>query len=171
MRIPQATYRLQFTPDFGFREATKIVGYLADLGISDLYASPIFRARQGSEHGYDMVEPCELNPELGTPKQFARLSAAVRKQNMGWLQDIIPNHMAFDAENPYLADILENGPNSPYYHYFDIDWEHYYEAIYGKVLAPFLGSYYGQALENGEIQTRLQRRRICRQLLHSELSL
>lgn len=152
MRIPQATYRLQFTPDFGFRQATDIVAYLADLGISDLYASPIFRARQGSMHGYDMIDPSSLNPELGTPRQFARLTGTVKKYGMGWLQDIVPNHMTFDAQNPYLADILENGPGSAYYRYFDIDWEHYYEAIHGKVLAPFLGSYYGQSLENGELR-------------------
>lgn len=152
MHIPQATYRLQFTPDFGFRQATHIVSYLADLGVSDLYASPILRARQGSAHGYDLVDPGALNPELGTSRQFARLAGTVKKRGMGWLQDIVPNHMTFDAQNPYLADILENGPGSAYYHYFDIDWEHYYEAIRGKVLAPFLGSYYGQALENGEIR-------------------
>jgi len=152
MRIPQATYRIQFTPDFGFRQAEAIIGYLADLGISDLYASPVFKARQGSEHGYDLVDPTRLNPELGSFADFESLSAKIRERSMGWLQDIVPNHMAFDAQNPYLADIFENGPSSRYYEFFDIDWEHYYEAIQGKVLAPFLGRFYGHALEAGELR-------------------
>jgi len=157
MHIPRATYRIQFTPSFGFRQALEIIPYLAALGISDVYASPIFRARKGSEHGYDQVDPGELNPELGTPLQFKKLTETVKKHGMGWVQDIVPNHMAFDAQNPYLADVLENGPGSAYYRYFDIDWEHYYEAIRGKVLAPFLGSYYSQALENGEIHLGFDR--------------
>ncbi|MGW8313573.1 MAG: malto-oligosyltrehalose synthase [Desulfuromonadales bacterium] len=139
-------------PDFGFQAMLEIVTYLGDLGISDLYASPIFRARAGSNHGYDLVDPGELNPELGSSEEFDRLTRAIKDQGMGWLQDIVPNHMAFTAENSYIADILENGPASAYYNYFDIDWEHYYEAIRGKVLAPFLGSYFGQALENGELR-------------------
>src|SRR6056297_2372685 len=118
MRIPQATYRIQFTPDFGFRQAEAIIGYLADLGISDLYASPVFKARQGSEHGYDLVDPTRLNPELGSFADFESLSAKIRERSMGWLQDIVPNHMAFDAQNPYLADIFENGPSSRYYEFF-----------------------------------------------------
>lgn len=152
MRIPQATYRIQFTPSFGFREGAEIVPYLAALGISDLYASPIFRARTGSSHGYDIVDFGELNPELGGGESFAVLNAAASKRGLGWLQDIVPNHMAFDGQNPYLGDLLENGPGSAYFHYFDIDWEHYNEGIRGKVLAPFLGRFFGQALEAGEIR-------------------
>lgn len=152
MRVPLATYRLQFTPDFTFREAEKIADYLKSLGISGIYASPIFRARAGSRHGYDVVDPSELNPELGTPEDFAALSATVRRLQMGWLQDIVPNHMAFDAASPTLADVLENGPSSPHINDFDIDWDHYYENIRGKVLAPFLGQIFGRALEGGEIQ-------------------
>jgi len=152
MRIPLATYRIQFTPGFGFRQARKIVVFLSELGISDLYASPVFRARKGSTHGYDMIDPGEINQELGTWAEFACLGKELGKEGMGWLQDIVPNHMAFDAQNPYLADVLENGPASDYFRYFDIDWEHYYEAIRGKVLAPFLGSFYGRALEAGEIR-------------------
>jgi (1->4)-alpha-D-glucan 1-alpha-D-glucosylmutase len=152
MRIPLASYRIQFEPRFGFREGKGIVGYLKDLGISDLYASPIFRARPDSPHGYDVVDPRELNPELGSAEDFAGLAEMIRQEGMGWLQDIVPNHMAFDPRNPFLADVLENGPNSRYHRYFDIDWEHYYEAIHGKVLIPFLASYYSEALENGEIR-------------------
>ena len=154
MRIPKATYRIQFTPDFGFTQAEAIIDYLANLGISDLYASPIFKAKQGSEHGYNLVDPTQLNPELGRFADFTRLTGGLRKRGLGWLQDIVPNHMAFDAQNPYLADIFENGPSSRYYDFFDIDWEHYYEAIHGKVLAPFLGRFYGHALEAGELRLK-----------------
>ncbi|MDT8443435.1 MAG: malto-oligosyltrehalose synthase [Desulfuromonadales bacterium] len=152
MRIPKATYRIQFKPDFGFRKASGIISYLADLGISDIYASPIFHARQGSEHGYDIVNPEEINPELGSAKDFSELTNKVRTLRLGWLQDMVPNHMAFDAQNPFLADILENGPASAFIGYFDIDWDHYYEGIRGKVLTPFLGSFYGQALEAAELK-------------------
>jgi (1->4)-alpha-D-glucan 1-alpha-D-glucosylmutase len=152
MRIPAATYRIQFEPRFGFRKGKSVVSYLKKLGISDIYASPIFRARPGSTHGYDVVDPLELNPDLGSEEDFAALADKVLQEEIGWLQDIVPNHMAFDAHNPFLADVLENGPNSRYYRFFDIDWEHYYETIRGKVLIPFLSSFYGEALEQGEIR-------------------
>lgn len=158
MRIPKATYRIQFNPNFGFRKASEIISYLADLGISDIYASPIFHARQGSEHGYDVVNPAELNAELGTAKDFCELTSKVKRFHLGWLQDMVPNHMAFDAQNPYLADILENGPSSAFISYFDIDWNHYDEAIHGKILAPFLGSFYGQSLESAELKLNYSER-------------
>ncbi|BCA79934.1 malto-oligosyltrehalose synthase [Desulfuromonas sp. AOP6] len=152
MRIPRSTYRLQFTPDFGFKQTAEVIAYLGDLGISDLYASPVFRARPGSTSGYDLVDPEALHEELGTPDEFNILSTMLRDHHMGWLQDIVPNHMAYHASNPYLTDILENGPDSPFYHYFDIDWKHHSDRIHGKVLAPFLGSHYGEVLEKGELQ-------------------
>lgn len=152
MRIPTATYRLQFHKDFPFEAAREIVSYLADLGISDLYASPIFKARTGSTHGYDVVDHTQLNPELGTLEQFETLVSELQQLQMGWLQDIVPNHMAYDSENPYLMDVLENGANSESCDFFDIEWNHAYEVFRGKVLAPLLGNFYGECLENGEIQ-------------------
>ena len=151
MRIPTATYRLQFTPDFGFDSAREVIGYLHELGISDLYASPIFHARSGSTHGYDVLNPNALNPELGGEQSFEPLVAEVRKRKMGWLQDIVPNHMAFDNGNPYLVDVLENGPSSRHYRFFDIVWDHFYDILRDRVLAPFLGSFYGDALEEGQL--------------------
>lgn len=151
MRIPRATYRIQFTPGFGFAAAREIVPYLHRLGVTDIYASPIFRARQGSRHGYDVVDPNRLNPELGSEAEFDALIEEVRRRDMGWIQDIVPNHMAYDGENRFLMDVLENGPASPYFDFFDIDWNHPYEEMRGKVLAPFLGGFYGACLENGEI--------------------
>ena len=152
MRVPEATYRLQFTAEFGFRPARETLDYLQALGISDLYASPIFAARPGSLHGYDVVDPNSINPELGSPHDFDRLTAAVRKRQMGWLQDIVPNHMAFDYRNRYLVNVLENGQSSRYYHFFDIFWEHFYDILRDRILAPFLGSFFGEALENGQLR-------------------
>ncbi len=148
MRIPDATYRLQFNAQFGFREAAEIIPYLKELGISDLYASPIFEAVPGSAHGYDVCNPDRLNPELGTAEDFERLAQAVKSAGMGWVQDIVPNHMAFSSCNWRLMDALENG-DSFYRSFFDIDWEH--PVLAGKVLAPFLGSHYARCLESGEI--------------------
>lgn len=152
MRIPTATYRVQFNAGFGFNAAKKIIPYLKELGISDLYASPIFKARAGSLHGYDIVDPNQLNPELGTSADFAALIQEVQQQGMGWLQDIVPNHMAYDSQNSMLMDLLENGPNSDSFDYFDIDWHHYHEELHGRVLTPMLGDFYGNSLEKGEIQ-------------------
>ena len=152
VHVPTATYRLQFNPSFGFAGAHAILSYLRDLGISDVYASPIFQSRRGSPHGYDVVDPGQLNLELGTEDEFASLLDAVKQNEMAWVQDIVPNHMAYDGQNRMLMDVIENGPSSEYYGYFDIDWNHPYESIRGKVLAPFLGQFYSECLESGEIR-------------------
>ena len=154
MRVPVATYRIQFNPGFGFQAAKKIVPYLAELGISDLYASPISKARKGSLHGYDVVDPNQLNPQLGTTSNFEELMKILKARGMGWVQDIVPNHMAFDYENQMLVDVLENGQSSQYFHFFDIEWDHPYESIKSRVLVPFLGRFYGESLEEGEIKLR-----------------
>jgi (1->4)-alpha-D-glucan 1-alpha-D-glucosylmutase len=152
MRIPTATYRIQFNSEYTFNDAQAIVDYLASLGISDLYASPIFKARTGSTHGYDVVDPNQLNPELGTTDDFEALVQTLHQHHMGWLQDIVPNHMAYDTENRWLMDVLENGPNSRYVEYFDIAWNSPFEAKQEPILVPLLGNFYGECLENGEIQ-------------------
>ncbi|MGJ3247633.1 MAG: malto-oligosyltrehalose synthase [Elainellaceae cyanobacterium] len=151
MRIPVATYRIQFNPDFGFSDAQTIVTYLSELGISDLYASPIFKARTGSTHGYDVIDPRQLNPELGTRAEFDDLVRSLHRADMGWLQDIVPNHMAYSTQNEFLLDVLEYGPDSDYFNMFDIEWEHPYHDIQGKVLTPMLGDFYGKCLENGQL--------------------
>lgn len=151
MRIPTATYRLQFNPEFGFSAAQGIVDYLKNLGISDIYASPIFKARKGSTHGYDVVDPTQLNPELGGQEGFQPLIETVHYHGLGWLQDIVPNHMAYDGQNRYLMDVMEYGPDSEYFNFFDIEWEGP-EEMGGKVLAPMLGDFYDRCLERGEIQ-------------------
>jgi len=152
MRMPRATYRLQFNPSFDFRLAQIIVPYLAGLGVSDVYASPVFASVSGSTHGYDVIDPTEINPELGGEEAFDELHAALVKHDMGWIQDIVPNHMAFHSRNTILMDVFEKGGNSRYYDFFDIDWDHFQESLKGRVLAPFLGKFYSESLEQGEIQ-------------------
>jgi len=145
-RVPRATYRLQLNAGFTFSDATSIAPYLAELGISDVYASPILRARKGSAHGYDVVDAAALNPELGTEDDFAALDAELKRRGMGLLLDVVPNHMAASHENAWWTSVLENGPHdSRFADYFDIDWRD------GKLILPILGKPFGEALESGEI--------------------
>jgi len=152
MRIPTATYRLQFSPAFGFRRAREQLAYLQELGISDLYASPLFKARKGSTHGYDVVDQTALNPELGSVEDFAALAEEARRRQMGWLQDIVPNHMAVDGDNGLFLDVLENGSASRYARFFDIDWTRQAGTRRTRVLLPLLGQFFGRALEEGELR-------------------
>ena len=122
-RVPAATYRIQFTPGFGFADALALIPYLHTLGITDLYASPFFRARRGSLHGYDVTDHSTINPEFGTEADLEALAHALTQYGMGLLMDVVPNHMGIsDVSNRWWQDVLENGPNSPYAHFFDIDW-------------------------------------------------
>ena len=160
MHIPTSTYRIQFHSDFNFNKAQEIVTYLADLGISDLYASPIFKASQGSTHGYDVVDPTILNPELGTEENFNDLITQIHQHKMGWLQDIVPNHMAYNSQNLWLMDVLENGKDSDFFDFFDIHWNQTYEEMEGRVLAPMLGDFYANALSRGEIKLDYQEKNL-----------
>jgi (1->4)-alpha-D-glucan 1-alpha-D-glucosylmutase len=144
-RVPLATYRLQFNAQFTFADAQRIAGYLAALGISDVYASPLLRARKGSTHGYDVVDVGSLNPELGTADDFSALHEELERRGMGLILDIVPNHMAASDENAWWMSVLENGPQSRYLYYFDI------ERRDDRIL-PILGRPYGEALEAGEIR-------------------
>jgi (1->4)-alpha-D-glucan 1-alpha-D-glucosylmutase len=121
-----------------------------------MYASPVVKARTGSLHGYDVVDPTRLNPDLGTESDFEALSRELKAHGMGWLQDIVPNHMAFDPENQMLMDVLENGEFSEFFQFFDVNWSHPYGSIRGRLLAPLLGKFYGDALEQGEIRIRYE---------------
>ncbi len=150
--IPLSTYRLQFAPTFRFEDARAIVPYLADLGIGHIYASPYLKARPGSTHGYDVVDPNRLNPEIGSAEEHAALIATSQAAGLGHLLDFVPNHMGIGgAENPWWQDVLEAGEASPYGRYFDIDWSPLRAEMRGKVLVPFLGDYYGRVLERGEL--------------------
>lgn len=153
LRVPRATYRVQLNKDFTFSDAARIVPYLDRLGISDLYASPYLKARPGSMHGYDIADHGALNPEIGSQKDYDSLIDALHKHDMGQLLDIVPNHMGVGADNWRWLDVLENGPASPYAHFFDIDWHPVNRGeLYGKVLLPILGDHYRIILEGGELE-------------------
>jgi (1->4)-alpha-D-glucan 1-alpha-D-glucosylmutase len=153
---PRATYRLQFHKDFTFDDAAAIVPYLTALGISHVYASPIQRARAGSMHGYDIVDHSQINPELGGMEGFLRLSEALKDHGLGLLLDIVPNHMGIGgADNEWWLSVLEWGVLSPHAPTFDIDWERL--GANGKLILPFLGRQYGEALEAGELKLRFDK--------------
>ena len=151
MRVPRATYRLQLSRDLTFSDAAGLVPYLAELGVSDLYASPYLRARPGSTHGYDVVDPTALNPGIGTEDDHERMVEALHEHDMGQLLDIVPNHAGIGSDNDRWLSVLENGPASPYARFFDIDWSRRTE-LSGKVLLPVLGDHYRAVLEGGELE-------------------
>jgi (1->4)-alpha-D-glucan 1-alpha-D-glucosylmutase len=151
-RRPRATYRLQFGAGFGFEDARGVVPYLAALGISHVYASPLLLARAGSTHGYDIVDHGRLNPEIGTAEAFDDLVDTLRRHGMGLILDFVPNHMGIGPDNPWWMDVLEWGPASPHAAYFDIDWAPPEASLAGKVLLPVLGDHYGAVLERGELR-------------------
>ncbi|HEX8522277.1 MAG TPA: malto-oligosyltrehalose synthase [Tepidisphaeraceae bacterium] len=157
-RLPESTYRLQFHKDFTFRDATAIVPYLADLGITHVYASPYLRARPGSTHGYDVIDHCRLNPELGTQSDFDALCAALDKHGMSHILDTVPNHVGVGTnENAWWNDVLENGPASIYGGYFDIAWRSSPRPeLHDKVLIPVLGSPYAEVLEKRELRVAFE---------------
>src|SRR5579885_3335358 len=154
MGVPRATYRLQFHRQFTFRDALELVPYLAELGVSHLYASPIMEARPGSTHGYDIVNHNRINPEIGTEEEFRALVAALRAHGMGLILDIVPNHMGIGSDNAWWRDVLEWGEASPYAGYFDINWDAGRPDLRGRVLLAVLGDQYGAILEAGEIALR-----------------
>jgi len=152
MHTPLGTYRIQFSPSFTFKDLIPFISYFQGLGISCIYASPVFKARRGSTHGYDIVDPHIINPELGGEDGFNQLITELQNKQISWIQDIVPNHMSFNGENRILMDVLEHGISSPFYDFFDINWEHPYESMHGRLLAPFLGKFYAEALESKELQ-------------------
>lgn len=162
MRIPSATYRIQFNANFRFTDAEELVPYLHDLGITDLYASPRFKARSGSSHGYDVADPLRINPELGTEREFDRLTARLREYDMGLLLDIVPNHMAVSTENPWWMEVLENGRESRYARFFDIDWQpqgpKVADLLNNRVILPILPHPYSRVFVSQEIRLCLGER-------------
>jgi (1->4)-alpha-D-glucan 1-alpha-D-glucosylmutase len=151
MKTITATYRLQLNKEFGFQDARAIVTYLDELGISHAYASPYMKAEPGSMHGYNLVDPKTLNPELGTERDFLDWTETLASKDMGHIVDFVPNHMAASTENAWWVDVLENGRASVYADHFDIEWTPQKEALHNKVLLPVLGAQYGEVLEKGEL--------------------
>ncbi|WP_129776776.1 malto-oligosyltrehalose synthase [Peristeroidobacter soli] len=152
-KVPRATYRLQFNHRFTFNDAARIVPYLARLGISHVYASPILKARPGSMHGYDVVDHSQLNPELGTREDFDRFVQQLHEQGLGLIVDIVPNHLGvMGNDNVWWLDVLENGPAARCAFHFDIDWRPNRGSMRDRILVPVLGDSYGVVLERGELQ-------------------
>ncbi len=154
-RVPSATYRLQFHGGCTFAQVTRLLSYFAALGISAIYASPLFQARRGSLHGYSVTNPLQLHPELGSPARFEAMSRKLRSLGLGLVLDVVPNHMALSHTNPWWYDVLENGQSSPYAVFFDIEWDPPYRSLKNRILLPILGRPYGQCLEDQELTLRL----------------
>lgn len=169
-RRVSATYRLQLTKDFRFKDAESLVPYLHRLGISHIYASPIFAARPGSISGYDTCDFSRINPELGGDEGFASLVRALHFHDMGIVVDFVPNHMSAHPQwNLWWRNVLANGPSSPDSEYFDIDWFPANSNLHGKVLLPILGKQYGEALESGEFRIDYRDGEFC--LLYADYNL
>src|ERR1700733_2201818 len=152
MQIPTSTYRIQLHAGFTFADLEAILDYLHELGISTIYASPITQSVKGSMHGYDVTDPLTINREIGTEADLQRLSGLLKKYGMNWLQDIVPNHMAYAESNPWLYDVLEYGKDSAFHRFFDIDWDHPDPLLNGKLMAPFLGDSTEACLLKGDIR-------------------
>ncbi|NJK88900.1 MAG: malto-oligosyltrehalose synthase [Myxococcales bacterium] len=153
---PLATYRLQLHAGFGFSEATRWVDYLADLGVSHVYLSPILQAAPDSTHGYDVVDHTRISDALGGERAYREFSAACARAGLSQVLDLVPNHMAIGtSENRWWWDVLENGPHSRFAIYFDVDWAAN-GATDDRVLVPVLGDHYGRVLESGELKLELR---------------
>ena len=138
MYIPTSTYRVQLHKDFNLNNLQQILDYLRRLGISTIYASPLTQAEKGSQHGYDVVDPQRINPEIGTETELTAIHDFMQEHQMGWLQDIVPNHMAFSMENGWLYDVLARGNISEFYSFFDIIPENPFPGG-EQIMVPFLG--------------------------------
>ena len=149
---PLVTYRLQFSSQFRFADALQLMDYFSALGVSHLYSSPIFKARAGSTHGYDITDHNRLNPEIGSEEEFRLWTDALRHRGMGLVLDIVPNHVGISEHNPWWQDVLANGRSSRFADYFDIDWCPLKPELENKLLLPVLGLQYGEELESGRIK-------------------
>jgi (1->4)-alpha-D-glucan 1-alpha-D-glucosylmutase len=158
-RAVRATYRVQLHPGFGFDRAAQVAAYLAELGVSHLYASPYLQAAKGSTHGYDIVDHGAVNAELGGREAHQRMSERLKEHGLGQVLDIVPNHMAITgAQNAWWWDVLQHGTSSRYARYFDIYWGN--SSRPARVLTPILGAPYGKALRTGDLKVvRRQRHR------------
>lgn len=156
---PLSTYRIQFSPQFTFADAERLVPYLNRLGITWLYSSPVFRARPGSTHGYDVVDPTLINSEIGDEAAFKSLATTLHNYGMGLLLDIVPNHMATSTENPYWKSVLTYGPGSPYAQWFDINWRQAQRQMWSRVVMPILGDSLLKIIAQDEIKISWERGR------------
>ncbi|MGL5911982.1 MAG: alpha-amylase family glycosyl hydrolase, partial [Phycicoccus sp.] len=148
--VPTATYRMQVHGGFGFDDVAARVPYLADLGVSHVYLSPVLQAAPGSTHGYDVLDHTRVNEEAGGRAGFERLVAACREHRLGIVVDVVPNHMTVPRPthlNAPFWSLLRDGRRSPYASWFDVDWA----AEDDRILMPVLGGTVEQALKGGDL--------------------
>ncbi len=154
---PRCTYRVQLSKDFTFDDASGCADYLASLGVSRLYCSPILQAAPDSSHGYDVVDPTRVNDDLGGEAGLERMGSHLRREGLDLMIDIVPNHMATVVPaNRWWWDILKHGISSAYAGFFDVNWNPPVPSLKGKVLLGVLADRYGQELESDQIS--LERR-------------
>jgi len=151
MYLPNNTYRVQLNDKFTLRDLEAILPYLHRLGIAAVYASPLTTATGGSQHGYDVTNPLVLSPEIGTEEDWQRLTAQLRGFGMGWIQDIVPNHMAYSTSNPWIAEVLQQGRDSVYFGWFDIDNDPPVEPLGERLMMPILGSPLEECIQRSEL--------------------
>ena len=156
MYNPVSTYRIQFHKGFNFKQFRAVLPYLTDLGVKTVYASPVFSAAPGSMHGYDVTDPLTINPEIGTLSELRGISKQLKKAGIGWLQDIVPNHMAFHPENKWLMDVLEHGRTSTWANFFDILWD-----VDPVLMVPFLGKHLEATIDDGELTIVFEKKKAC----------
>ncbi|MEZ0541716.1 malto-oligosyltrehalose synthase [Fibrella arboris] len=169
MYNPVSTYRVQLHENFTFADLERQLDYLQQLGVTTIYASPTLAATPGSTHGYDGIDPQRINPEIGTLDQLRGLSQQLKARNMGWLQDIVPNHLAYHPANPWISDVLEKGHQSLYANYFDIPGTN--ELFDGTLMAPFLGQKLADIIKNGELRVAYLHQRLVLQYYDSHFPL
>ncbi len=154
MKSPVSTYRLQVNADFKFAAVRALLEYFRDLGVGTLYFSPVFSARPGSPHGYDVTDPSRFNRDVGDEAEFTELSSAAAAHGMSILLDIVPNHMAASEENPWWHELLEHGPAATTAEFFDIDWNA--PGANRQLVLPILGSEAEDCAQRGEIRLELR---------------
>ena len=145
-----STYRIQLSPTFTFGNLEGVLDYLHELGVTHIYASPILLAKTGSQHGYDTIDFGEVNTDIGGEEAFRRVSRKAHDIGIGWIQDIVPNHMSTDTTNRYLEDIFINGRKSCYINMIDLFYRT--EEIDFKPMLPLLNATYEEALNSGRIR-------------------
>ena len=154
-RVPVSTYRLQLRDSFGFEQAAEQAGYLASLGVTHVYLSPILQANPGSAHGYDVIDHSLVSTDLGGENAFRAMVETFHRHRLGVVVDVVPNHMARptpESLNKQLWSVLYQGRKSPYAHWFDVDWD----AQDGRLLMPILGGPIEKCLDDLIIDTALR---------------
>ena len=169
MYNPVSTYRFQLNNEFTLSHVDALLPYLQQLGIGTVYGSPIFVSTPQSGHGYDAVDPTRINPEIGTETQLRALTDKLHEANMGWFQDIVPNHMAYHPNNDWLMDMLEKGPRSRFARFFENSLSSSF--FRDRIEAPFLPNDLDQSIADGALQLNYDYDRLVLQVQGNTLPL